>query len=180
MASKFVCNFSMFQSLPDFWAFDQLFPVLPIHRLNELPTERGVLCDITCDSDGTVDRFVDTKHFKESLELHELRPDEPYYLGFLLLGAYQETLGDMHNLFGVVNELHVGVEPDGRLTIGQPLPGDRVRDVLSGTGHEPESLRKAIARRLADRKESGVIDDDAEHDVLATCSRVLDDYTYLV
>lgn len=180
MASKFVCNFSMFQSLPDFWAFDQLFPVLPIHRLNELPTERGVLCDITCDSDGTVDRFVDTKHFKESLELHELRPDEPYYLGFLLLGAYQETLGDMHNLFGVVNELHVGIEPDGRLTIGQPVRGDRVRDVLSGTGHEPELLRKAIARRLADRKESGVIDDAAEHDVLATCSRVLDDYTYLV
>ena len=180
MASKFVCNFSMFQSLPDFWAFDQLFPVLPIHRLDELPTERGVLCDITCDSDGTVDRFVDTKHFKESLELHELRPGEPYYLGFLLLGAYQETLGDMHNLFGVVNELHVGIEPDGRLTIGRPFRGDRVRDVLSGTGHEPELLRKAIARRLADRKESGVIDDEAEHDVLATCSRVLDDYTYLV
>ena len=180
MASKFVCNFSMFQSLPDFWAFDQLFPVLPIHRLNELPTEQGVLCDITCDSDGTVDRFVDTKHFKDSLELHEVRPDEPYYLGFLLLGAYQETLGDMHNLFGVVNELHVGIEADGQLTIGQPVRGDRVRDVLSGTGYEPESLREAIARRLADGKESGLIGDEAEHDVLATCSRVLDDYTYLV
>ena len=180
MASKFVCNFSMFQSLPDFWAFDQLFPVLPIHRLDEVPTERGVLCDITCDSDGTVDRFVDTKHFKESLELHEMRPGEPYYLGFLLLGAYQETLGDMHNLFGVVNELHVGIEPDGRLTIGQPVRGDRVRDVLGSTGHDPESLREAIARRLADRKESGQIGDTAEHDVLATCSRVLDDYTYLV
>ena len=90
LASKYVCNFSMFQSIPDFWAFDQLFPVLPIHRLDETPTERGVLCDITCDSDGTVDRFVDTKHCKESLELHALRDGEPYYLGFLLLGAYQE------------------------------------------------------------------------------------------
>lgn len=180
LAAKYVCNFSMFQSMPDFWAFDQLFPVLPIHRLDELPTERGVLCDITCDSDGTVDRFVDTKHFKESLELHPLRPGEPYYLGFLLLGAYQETLGDLHNLFGVVTELNVGVQADGAVTLGRPLRGDVVRDVLHDMGHEPESLREAIARRLAERKEAALIGDEDEHEVLATSSRVLDDYTYLV
>ncbi len=180
LASKYVCNFSIFQSMPDSWAFDQLFPVLPIHRLDELPTERGVLCDITCDSDGAVDRFVDTEHFKESLELHAPRSGEPYYLGFLLLGAYQETLGDLHNLFGVVTEMDVGIEPDGRRTVGHPIRGDTVRDVLRDIGHEPEALCEAIAGRLADRKKSGRIDDEDEHAVLATSSRVLDDYTYLV
>ena len=180
LASKFVCNFSMFQSIPDFWAFDQLFPIIPIHRLNEIPTERGVLCDITCDSDGTVNRFVDTKHFKESLELHTPRPDEPYYLGILLLGAYQETLGDIHNLFGTVTELNVAVGTDGRRVVSQPIRGDNVRDVLSDFGYEPEALREALARRLAERKQAGLIGDEDEHEVLATSSRVLDDYTYLV
>ena len=180
LASKYVCNFSMFQSMPDFWAFDQLFPVVPLHRLDELPSERGVLCDITCDSDGTVDRFVHTKHFKESLELHDLRPGEPYYLGFLLLGAYQETLGDMHNLFGGVTELNVEIDAEGGWTATPPIRGDRVRDVLGALGHEPEALLGAISRRLAERKSSGEIGDQDEHEVLATSSRVLDDYTYLV
>ncbi|MDE0108991.1 MAG: biosynthetic arginine decarboxylase [Bryobacterales bacterium] len=180
LASKFVCNFSMFQSIPDFWAFDQLFPIVPIHRLNEIPSERGVLCDITCDSDGTVDRFVDAKHFKESLELHAPRPDEPYYLGILLLGAYQETLGDIHNLFGTVTELNVAVASGGRRVVSQPNRGDNVRDVLSDFGYEPEALREALARRLAERKQAGLIGDEDEHEVLATSSRVLDDYTYLV
>ena len=180
LASRFVCNFSMFQSLPDFWAFDQLFPIIPIHRLDELPTQRGVLCDITCDSDGTVDRFVDAKHFKESLELHSPRPGEPYYLAFLLLGAYQETLGDIHNLFGTVTELNVGVDPDGQRFVSQPIRGDNVRDVLSDFGYEPEAVREALARRLAERKQVGLIGDEDEHEVLATSARVLDDYTYLV
>ncbi len=180
LASKYVCNFSMFQSMPDFWAFDQLFPIVPIHRLDEMPTERGVLCDITCDSDGTVDRFVHANDHKESLELHPLRPGEPYYLGFLLLGAYQETLGDLHNLFGVVTELNVRVREDGQAEVDGPIRGDRVRDVLGDLGYEPETLLGAIARRLADRKASGLIGDEDEHEVLATSSRVLDDYTYLV
>ena len=180
LGSRYVCNFSMFQSLPDFWAFDQLFPILPIHRLDEIPKERGVLCDITCDSDGTVDRFVDAKHFKESLELHALRPNEPYYLGILLLGAYQETLGDIHNLFGTVTELNVEVAPDGQRQVSQPIRGDNVRDVLSDFGYEPEAVREALARRLAERKQVGLIGDEDEHEVLATSSRVLDDYTYLV
>lgn len=180
LASRYVCNFSMFQSIPDFWAFDQLFPVLPIHRLDEIPTERGVLCDITCDSDGTVDRFVDTKHFKESLELHGLRDGEPYLIAFLLLGAYQETLGDLHNLFGVVKELSVSIEPDGGVSVGEPIPGDRVRDVLSDMGYEPEALRGAVGRRLSARRAAGLGVKEDEHDVLSTFSLVLDDYTYLV
>ncbi len=180
LASKFVCNFSVFQSMPDAWAFDQLFPVIPIHRLDEEPTERGVLCDITCDSDGTVDRFVDAKDVKEWLELHPLQPDRPYYLGFLMLGAYQETLGDMHNLFGVATELNVTIQADGRVRVSPPARGDKVRDVLRAIGYETEALRESIARRLAERKAAGAIGDEDEHEVLATTSRVLDDYTYLV
>ncbi len=179
LASKYVCNFSMFQSMPDFWAFDQLFPIVPIHRLDEVPTERGVLCDITCDSDGTVDRFVDAKDHKESLELHALRPGEPYYLGFLLMGAYQETLGDLHNLFGVVTEMNVQVGADGSYEIGQPVRGDSVRDVLADMGYEPEALIDAVGKRLAERKSAGLIGEEEAHEVLATSSRVLDDYTYL-
>ena len=180
LASKYVCNFSMFQSMPDSWAFDQLFPIVPIHRLDEVPTERGVLCDITCDSDGTVDRFVDAKNHKESLELHDLKPGAPYYLGFLLLGAYQETLGDLHNLFGMVTELSVRIGADGAPEVDRPIRGDRVRDVLGDFGYEPEALLGAVARRLAERKASGLIGDEDEHEILATSSRVLDDYTYLV
>ena len=180
LASRFVCNFSMFQSLPDFWAFDQLFPIIPIHRLDEVPTQRGVLCDITCDSDGKVDRFVDAKHFKESLELHAPRPGEPYYLAVLLLGAYQETLGDIHNLFGTVTEFNVEVAPDGQRLVSQPLRGDNVRDVLGDFGYQPEAVLEALARRLAERRQVGLIGDEDEHEVLATSARVLDDYTYLV
>ena len=179
LSAKYICNFSMFQSLPDFWAFDQLFPIMPIHRLNEMPTERGVLCDATCDSDGAVDKFVDAKHIKESLELHALLPDEPYYLAFLLLGAYQETLGDLHNLFGVVSEGHVTVDCDGETHIDQVTRGDSVRAVLEYSDYETDELRESIARQLSERKDLGLISDDDEHEVLATFSRVLDDYTYL-
>ena len=179
LAAKYICNFSMFQSLPDFWAFDQLFPIMPIHRLNECPTERGVLCDATCDSDGAVDKFVDAKNVKESLELHALRPGEPYYLAFLLLGAYQETLGDLHNLFGVVTEAHVTVGEDGQTLIEEVTRGDAVREVLEYSDYDTDELRESITRRLSERKELGLISDDDEHEVLATFSRVLDDYTYL-
>ena len=179
LSSKYVCNFSMFQSLPDFWAFDQLFPIMPIHRLNELPTEYGVLCDITCDSDGAVDKFVDLKDVKEVLELHRTRSDEPYYLAFLLLGAYQETLGDLHNLFGVVTEVNVAVGVNGRPVVNKLIRGDSVREVIEYTGHDTGELRDVLAKRLSEYKELGWISDDDEHEVLATVSRVLDDYTYL-
>lgn len=180
LASKYVCNYSLFQSMPDSWAFSQLFPILPIHRLNELPTNQGVLCDVTCDSDGSVDRFVDVKDVKEALELHHLSDDEPYYLGILLLGAYQETLGDMHNLFGEVNEVSVVVGDDGRVLIDKTRRGDSVRDVLGYVGFDAVELREAFARQLSHSRALGLLSDDQEHEVLATLSRTLDDYTYLV
>ena len=179
LSAKYICNFSMFQSLPDFWAFDQLFPIVPIHRLNEVPSERGILCDITCDSDGAVDKFVDVKDVKEALELHSLRDGEPYYLGFLLLGAYQETLGDLHNLFGVVTEASVTVDEHRRVNIDKLIRVDSVREVIEYTGPDTDERRDSLAKQLSDRKELGLISDDDEREVLATVSLVLDDYTYL-
>lgn len=179
LASKYVCNFSVFQSLPDFWAFDQLFPMMPIHRLNEIPTERGIVCDVTCDSDGSVDRFVDVKNVKQVLELHKVQSGQPYYLACLFLGAYQETLGDLHNLFGVVTEVNVSVTSEGKTVLGGVVRGDSVREVIEYSGFETDELRGAIAKQLSERKDLGIISDNDEHEVLATYSRVLDDYTYL-
>ena len=179
LAAKYVCNFSMFQSLPDFWAFDQLFPIMPIHRLNEIPEERGILCDITCDSDGAVDKFVDVRDVKETLELHSLRPGEPYYLAMLLIGAYQETLGDMHNLFGEVSEVSVTIDEEGEIHKDNFQRGDSVREVLAFTGHDPDEIRDSLAQQLSRRIESGSITHEEEHQVMATASLALDDYTYL-
>jgi arginine decarboxylase len=179
LASKYVCNFSMFQSLPDFWAFDQLFPIMPIHRLGEVPVERGILCDITCDSDGAVDKFVDIRDVKEALELHPMREGEPYYLGILLIGAYQETLGDVHNLFGEVAEVSVTIDKDGEVSTEDLQRGDSVREVLAYMGHETDELRDALDLALSARRESGLISTDDEREVMSAASLVLDDYTYL-
>src|SRR5438270_11512177 len=117
LSDTYFCNFSVFQSMPDAWAVKQLFPILPIHRLNEAPTRRGVLGDITCDSDGKIDQFIDLRDVRNTLQLHRLNEGEPYYLGAFLLGAYQEILGDLHNLFGDTNAVHVSIDDDGEYTI---------------------------------------------------------------
>ncbi len=131
MADTFFLNFSVFQSLPDSWAVQQLFPVLPLHRLDEEPRRRAVLADITCDSDGKIDRFIDLRDVKRVLELHTPRPDEPYYIGVFLVGAYQEILGDMHNLFGDPNIVHVDLDAQERPRLTHVVRGDRVQEVLS-------------------------------------------------
>src|SRR5204862_4694917 len=113
LSSKYLCNFSVFRSAPDSWAIGQLFPVMPIHRLNEHPSDFATLVDVTCDSDGKVDRFVDLKDVKEVLELHPFRRDEPYYLALFLVGAYQEVMGSYHNLFGQTNEEQIVIDDDG-------------------------------------------------------------------
>src|ERR1035437_2401166 len=117
LSDQYLCNFSVFQSLLDHWALDQLFPIMPIARLNERPTHEGTLVDITCDSDGQVSKFIDLRDVRDTLPLHKLNANgnglpEPYYIGFFLLGAYQDIMGDLHNLFGRVNEVHVFLEPD--------------------------------------------------------------------
>ena len=130
LADTYFCNFSVFQSVPDSWAIDQLFPILPIHRLNEEPSNRAVLADITCDSDGKIDHFIDRRDVKDVLELHPFLSGAPYYLGVFLVGAYQEILGDLHNLFGDTNTVHVSLHPEEGYTIDGVVAGDTVSDVL--------------------------------------------------
>ena len=153
-ADTYFLNFSLFQSVPDSWAIHQLFPVLPLHRLGESPTRRAILADITCDSDGKVDRFIDLRDVKRTLELHPLKKDEPYYLGFFLVGAYQEILGDMHNLFGDTNVVHVDLDDAGRPRLMHVLRGERVQDVLEYVEYfEPDllsNLRRSVEKALED------------------------------
>jgi arginine decarboxylase len=143
-------NFSVFQSAPDHWAVDQLFPIMPIHRLSEEPTRRGIIADLTCDSDGKIDRFIGADE-KCVLELHS--PDgAPYYLGVFLLGAYQEILGDLHNLFGDTNAVHVVLDADGKVRLDDVVEHDTVAEVLSYVGFERKDLlarvRRAVERAL--------------------------------
>jgi arginine decarboxylase len=140
------CNFSLFQSMPDSWAIDQLFPIVPLHRLDEEPTRRGVLADITCDSDGKVDSFVSGGDEKRLLELHPLREGEEYDLGAFLVGAYQETLGDLHNLFGDTHVAHIGITPDGLWTLDELVPGDTTHEVLGYVQYQPERLAASLRR----------------------------------
>jgi arginine decarboxylase len=139
LSDTYFCNFSLFQSMPDSWAIKQLFPVMPIHRLNERPTHHAVLGDITCDSDGKIEQFIDRRDVKRTLPLHSFN-GEPYYLGAFLLGAYQEILGDMHNLFGDTNAVHVSMDGEGEVVLETVIKGDTVREVLDYVEFNVESL----------------------------------------
>ncbi|HEX3726629.1 MAG TPA: biosynthetic arginine decarboxylase [Pirellulales bacterium] len=141
LSDTYFCNFSLFQSMPDSWAIKQLFPVMPIHRLNERPTRPAVLGDITCDSDGKIEQFIDRRDVKRTLPLHPFN-GEPYYLGAFLLGAYQEILGDMHNLFGDTNAVHVSMDDDGEVVLETVIKGDTVREVLDYVEFNVESLMR--------------------------------------
>ncbi len=146
LSDTYFCNFSVFQSLPDSWAIDQLFPILPIHRLDERPTRTAVLADITCDSDGKIDRFVSMRDVKRTLELHELKTDEKYYLAVFLVGAYQETLGDLHNLFGDTHVVHVRLHDEGGWWIEEIVKGDTANKVLEYMEYDVAELYPALAR----------------------------------
>jgi arginine decarboxylase len=146
LSDTYFCNFSVFQSLPDSWAIDQVFPIMPIHRLNERPTRNGVLADITCDSDGKIDRFVSQREVKRTLELHELRPGEEYYLGVFLVGAYQETLGDLHNLFGDTHVVHIRLHEQGGWWIDEIIKGDTAGEVLRYMQYDVDRLYPQFQR----------------------------------
>jgi arginine decarboxylase len=148
LADKYFCNFSLFQSLPDAWGINQVFPILPLQRLHEAPTRRGIIDDITCDSDGRIDQYVDSEGIDGSLPLHALRENEPYYLGFFLVGAYQEILGDMHNLFGDTDSVNVTLDGDG-YRLDQPLKGDGVDKVLQYVHFDVEELQARLKEKLA-------------------------------
>jgi arginine decarboxylase len=146
LSDTYFCNFSVFQSLPDSWAIDQLFPIMPIHRLDERPTRLGVLADITCDSDGKIDHFVSLRDVKRTLELHELKDGEKYYLAAFLVGAYQETLGDLHNLFGDTHVVHIRLHDEGGWWIEEIVKGDTANKVLEYMEYDVAELAPALAR----------------------------------
>ena len=147
LADKLIANFSIFQSMPDHWAIDQLFPVMPVHRLKERPTLSATLCDITCDSDGKMEKFIDLKDVRDEIPLHEPKSGEPYYLAFFLTGAYQDILGMRHNLFGAPTEAHVVVNDDEDFKIQQIIPGDTMDDVLRSVHYDPNELVEGPSRR---------------------------------
>jgi arginine decarboxylase len=147
LIDRYFCNFSLFQSLPDSWAIDQIFPILPIHRLDEEPTRRGTLQDVTCDSDGKIDFFMGGRTPKPSLELHTFNPHEPYVLGIFLTGAYQEILGDLHNLFGDTNAVHVRLT-EGGYEIGDLVQGDTITEVLNYVQFDVPLLITTFRRKV--------------------------------
>jgi arginine decarboxylase len=178
LADTYFCNFSIFQSLPDAWAIDQLFPVVPIHRLNEEPTRRGVLADITCDSDGKIDHFIDRRDVKPVLELHPFG-EEDYYLGIFLVGAYQEILGDLHNLFGDTNTLHVVLAEGGGYHIDHVLTGDSVADVLKYVRYDRDDLVARVRQAAEKALRAGRITFEESRNLLRAYEQGLAGYTYL-
>lgn len=179
MASIYYINMSVFQSAPDCWAIDQLFPILPIHRLVEEPTERAILADLTCDSDGKIDRFIDLRDVKSVLELHSLKPDEPYYLGMFLNGAYQEIMGSLHNLFGDTNAVHIKLTPKG-YQIEHVVKGDTMKEVLGYVQYDVEDLVEKIRRRSEQALQEKRITLQESQLLLQNYERSLSRYTYLV
>jgi arginine decarboxylase len=178
LADTYFCNFSMFQSVPDSWAVQQLFPVLPIHRLDEAPTRRAILADITCDSDGKIDRFIDLKDVKGALELHPINGNE-YILGVFLTGAYQEILGDLHNLFGDTNTVLVGTNDDGSYRIKHVMKGDTIHDVLTYVQYNPGELLHRFRQSLEEALRARRITFEESAEFLQAYERGLDGYTYL-
>ncbi|HKY34279.1 MAG TPA: biosynthetic arginine decarboxylase [Candidatus Polarisedimenticolia bacterium] len=176
---KVVCNFSVFQSIPDHWALDQLFPVVPIHRLREKPERRATLVDITCDSDGEIDKFVDLKDIKEALELHSLEGSQPYYLALMLIGAYQDTMGDLHNLFGSVNEAHLVVDDEGKVHVKRIRRGNSVRETLAAFGYDAKDLAARLQAILEERQSRDGISPREARQLLSEYRGQFDAYTYL-
>jgi arginine decarboxylase len=181
LADKYFCNFSVFQSVPDSWAIDQVFPVVPLYRLNEEPTRDATLADITCDSDGKIDTFIGTNRGTEStLRVHALEPDETYPLCIFLTGAYQEILGDLHNLFGDTNTVHVSLNDDGTLKYEQIIEGEDVTDVLDYVQFSADELAGRIDGFLIGCVQRGVVTQKEADDFLNLYKEGLSGYTYLV
>jgi arginine decarboxylase len=176
LADKYFCNFSLFQSMPDHWAIDQIFPVVPLNRLNEPPTRRGVMQDITCDSDGSIDLYVDGEGIDSTLPLHPLRENEPYLLGIFLVGAYQEILGDMHNLFGDTDSIHVELLPDGSHRLLQAARGDTVDSVLRYVHFNADDL---LASYRAKTERASSLSAKNRESYLTELAEGLKGYTYL-
>lgn len=181
MADQYVCNFSVFQSLIDHWACDQLFPIAPIHRLNERPTVNTTLVDITCDSEGRIASFVDSEDERSLLRLHEIKKEESYFLGFFLMGAYQDIMGDLHNLFGRVNEVHVFLEDDEEdgFYIEDSIPGFSVNEVLKLTQYDGQMLSRKLKKQIDRATKEDLIKPREGTRILDEYLQILKSQTYL-
>jgi arginine decarboxylase len=186
LCDQYLCNFSVFQSLLDHWALDQLFPIMPIARLNERPTREGTLVDITCDSDGEVSKFIDFRDVRETLPLHKLNGNgngqpEPYYIGFFLMGAYQDIMGDLHNLFGRVNEVHVFLEPDEPTGyyIEEIIEGNTIMQSLAAVQYDENELKRQMKAQMDEAIKSDRMKPSEAMRLLDDYERGLKDYTYL-
>lgn len=181
LSDQYLCNFSVFQSMLDHWAIQHLFPIIPIHRLDEEPTREATLADITCDSDGKVTKFIDLRDIRDTLRVHPLRQNEPYYLGFFLMGAYQDIMGDLHNLFGRVNEVHVFLdetEPGGYY-IEEVIKGSSIAGMLSWTQYSTAHLIKGMKNQIDQKVKDGSIKPREGAQYLKYYESVLAGYTYL-
>ena len=178
LSDKYFCNFSLFQSLPDSWAIDQIFPIIPIQRLDEKPDRSATLQDITCDSDGKIDNFISTRNVSYYLPVHSLKPKEPYYIGVFLVGAYQEILGDLHNLFGDTNAVHVSVDSKG-YSIDQIIDGETVAEVLEYVQYSPKKLVRTVETWVTSSVKSGIITTEEGKEFLSNYRSGLYGYTYL-
>ncbi len=179
LSDTYFCNFSMFQSLPDAWAVNQLFPIVPIHRLAERPSHRGVLVDITCDSDGIIDSFIDARNVKKVLELHPMENGDEYYLGIFLVGAYQEILGDLHNLFGDTNTVHVSLGSDGDYNIEEVVTGDTIADVLRYVHYSPDDLMRKLRHNVETALRKKTITLEESRQLIDRFRAGMASYTYL-
>jgi arginine decarboxylase len=178
LSDTYFCNFSLFQSMPDSWAIKQLFPVIPIHRLDEEPTRHAVLGDITCDSDGKIDQFIDRRDVKKTLPLH-VWDGQPYYLGAFLIGAYQEILGDLHNLFGDTNAVHVSLDATGDVILDAIVKGDTVREVLHYVQFDSNELLRKMQTTVDEAVRAERIDFKQAGQFLRFYEAGLAGYTYL-
>ncbi|MFQ5482559.1 MAG: biosynthetic arginine decarboxylase [Nitrospinaceae bacterium] len=180
LADKYFCNFSVFQSLPDSWAIDQVFPIVPLQRLQEQPLRDAKLMDLTCDSDGVIDGFIGNLNMEQTLPVHGVDPEEPYRIGIFLTGAYQEILGDMHNLFGDTNTFHVSLQPDGTWNYEQIIEGENVSDVLAYVSFQADELAGRMAGFLIHAVQAGSITQDEADWFLRFYKEGLAGYTYLI
>lgn len=179
LSDKFFCNFSLFQSLPDSWAIDQIFPIIPLQRLDEKPDRSATIQDITCDSDGKIDNFISTRNLSHFLPVHSLKNKESYYIGVFLVGAYQEILGDLHNLFGDTNAVHISVNDSGGYQIDQVIDGETVAEVLEYVQYSPKKLVRTVEGWVTASVKSGKITAEEGKEFLSNYRSGLYGYTYL-
>jgi arginine decarboxylase len=179
LSDTYFCNFSIFQSMPDAWAIDQLFPIVPIHRLRDEPTRRVALADITCDAEGRIDHFIDRRDVKDTLPLHALEAGQEYLLGIFLVGAYQEILGDLHNLFGDTNDVQVSIGEQGGYVIERVDPGDAVADVLRYVSYKREDLVAQYRKAAEAAVRAGRVTLEESGKIVRAYEEGLAGYTYL-